>query len=109
MVLFQDLIAAIPQAVFAGILFKAGYDVFDFETLLAYLGRFCRGDTTAQDAIFVAHKEMLFITGTTLVTVLWDLNMAVGIFTLLFYLMNKIIQPQNPIRDLQQREATTAV
>jgi SulP family sulfate permease len=109
MVLFQDLIAAIPQAVFAGILFKAGYDVFDFETLLAYLGRFYPGDTTAQDGIFVAHKEMLFITGTTLVTVLWDLNMAVGIFTLLFYLMNKIIQPQNPIRDLKQREATTAV
>ena len=108
MILFQDLIAAIPQAVFAGILFKVGYDVFDQETLLGYLGRFSTRGPTDPDAIFVAHKEMLLITGTTLVTVLWTLNTAVGIFTLLFYLINKVVQPKNPIRDLKRRETTTA-
>ncbi len=108
MILFQDLIAAIPQAVFAGILFKVGYDVFDQETLLGYLGRFSTRGPTDPDAIFVAHKEMLLIAGTTLVTVLWTLNTAVGIFTLLFYLINKVVQPKNPIRDLKRRETTTA-
>ena len=106
MILFQDLIGTIPQAVFAGILFKVGYDVFDLETLLAYLGRFFTRASTDPDAIFVAHKEMLMIAGTTLVTVLWDLNTAVGIFTLLFYLLNIIIQPGNPIRDLKRLETT---
>ena len=41
-------------------------------------------------------------------TVLWTLNAAVGIFTLLFYLINKVVQPKNPIRDLKRRETTTA-
>ena len=108
MILFQDLIAEIPQAVFAGILFKVGYDVFDQETLLGYLGRFSTRGPTDPDAIFVAHKEMLLIAGTTLVTVLWSLNSAVSIFTLLFYLINKVVQSKNPIRDLKPRETTTA-
>ena len=108
MILFQDLIAKIPQAVFAGILFKVGYDVFDQETLLGYLGRFSTRGPTDPDAIFVAHKEMLLIAGTTLVTVLWSLNSAVSIFTLLFYLINKVVQSKNPIRDLKPRETTTA-
>ncbi len=108
MILFQDLIAKIPQAVFAGILFKVGYDVFDQETLLGYLGRFSTRGRTDPDAIFVAHKEMLLIAGTTLVTVLWSLNSAVSIFTLLFYLINKVVQSKNPIRDLKPRETTTA-
>ena len=30
MLLFQDMLRLIPQAVFAGVLFKVGYDVFDF-------------------------------------------------------------------------------
>ena len=108
MILFQDLIAKIPQAVFAGILFKVGYDVFDQETLLGYLGRFSTRGRTDPDAIFVAHKEMLLIAGTTLVTVLWSLNSAVSIYTLLFYLINKVVQPKNPIRDLKRRESTAA-
>ena len=108
MVLFQDLIATIPQAVFAGILFKAGYDVCDLDTLVAYLRRF--GDRSATDpaSVFVAHKEMLIVAGTTLVTVMWDLNTAVGVFTLLFYLVNKVVQPHNPIRDLKPLESPAA-
>ena len=108
MILFQDLIAAIPQAVFAGILFKVGYDVFDLETLVGYLRRFASRAETDPEAIFVAHKEMLIIAGTTWVTLWWDLNTAVGVFTLLFYLINKIVQPQNPIRDLKPLEQMAA-
>ena len=108
MVLFQDLIATIPQAVFAGILFKAGYDVCDLDTVLAYVRRFAGRPATDPAAVFVAHKEMLIVAGTTLVTVAWDLNTAVAVFTLLFYLVNKIVQPHNPIRDLKPLERPTA-
>ena len=104
MCLFQDLIAAIPQAVFAGILFKVGYDVFDLDTLLTYLRRFVKRTPATPGAIFVAHKEILLIIGTTVVTIAWNLNAAVGVFTLLFFLINKVVQPQNPIRDLKPLE-----
>ena len=104
MFLFQDLIAAIPQAVFAGILFKVGYDVFDLDTLLTYLRRFVKRTPGTPSAIFVAHKEILLIVGTTVVTIVWNLNAAVGIFTLLFFLINKVAQPRNPIRDLKPSE-----
>ena len=51
---------------------------------------------------------MLIVAGTTLVTVVWDLNTAVAVFTLLFYLVNKIVQPHNPVRDLKPLERPTA-
>ena len=59
-------------------------------------------------SVFVAHKEMLIVAGTTLVTVVWDLNTAVAVFTLLFYLVNKIVQTHNPIRDLKPLERPAA-
>ncbi len=109
MILFQDAINLIPQAVFAGILIKVGYDVFDWLPLRLYFKElfsrtnillkniFSRHD---DEPIFVTNREMLIIAGTTLVTVYWDLNLAVGVFTVLFYLHNRLFQA-NPIRDLK--------
>ncbi|MEO1995330.1 MAG: SulP family inorganic anion transporter, partial [Planctomycetaceae bacterium] len=37
MLIFQDYIGAIPVAVFVGILFKVGYDVFDWEPVVTYV------------------------------------------------------------------------
>ena len=37
MLVFQKAVKLIPQAVFSGILFKIGYDVFDFEPFSIYL------------------------------------------------------------------------
>ncbi len=104
MMLLRDLIAMIPQAVFAGILFKVGYDVFDFDTVIAYARRFTASHAPAPGAIFVAHLEMPLIAGTTLVTFLWDLNIAVIAFTGVFFLTNKVLRPHNPIRDLKPDE-----
>ena len=104
MLLLRDLIAMIPQAVFAGILFKVGYDVFDFEPISTYVRRFAGNHRPASEQEFVAHLEMPLIVGTTLVTFLWDLNVAVVLFTCAFYLINKVIRPQNPIRDLKPDE-----
>jgi len=117
MLLFQNYISLIPQAVFAGILFKVGYDVFDWTPVRLYLKEliqdagqllhnfFARHD---DEPIFVTNREMLMIIGTTVVTVLVDLNVAVIAFTLLFYGLNRLLWPANPMRDLLPTTETQA-
>ena len=100
MALFQDFISFIPHAVFAGILIKAGYDVCDITTVSTYIrGVVCllRGETKN---VLVSHVEIALVLGTTLVTVLVDLNAAVAMFTGIFYLINKVLRPHDPIYDL---------
>ena len=77
MILFQDLISTIPTAVFAGILFKVGYDVFDWEPVFAALSK----DTANKPS----PMNWFFIVGTTGITLLMDLNTAVIGFCILFY------------------------
>jgi len=86
MLIFQDYISTIPVAVFTGILFKVGYDVFDWEPCVIYVKRlFGRRDLTG--LLDVGHREMFFIAGTAAVTLVKDLNTAVVLFTALFYLL----------------------
>ena len=81
MLLFQDLIAQIPQAVFSGILLKVGYDVFDWKPV---------GDFLFQTHLrSVRLGAILFITGTTIITVLVNLSAAVIFFTVLYYLVRR--------------------
>jgi SulP family sulfate permease len=115
MILFQDAINLIPQAVFAGILIKVGYDVFDWLPLRLYFKElfsrtnillynfFSRHD---DQPIFVTNREMLVIAGTMLLTVWFDLNVAVGVFTILFYLHNLLLNRANPMRDLKPATET---
>ena len=101
MVLFQDLINLIPQAVFSGLLFKVGYDVFDWRPLRLYfrgrlgtqtrLGKLLTRPHDILDG--VTHWEALFVAGTTLVTVLWSLNAAVIGFSVLFYVVKRWAAP----------------
>ena len=117
MLLFQEWINAIPKAVFVGVLLKVGYDVFDFMPLRLYLKQlvskcsrqwrdfFSRHDDLE---IFVTNREALMVGGTALATVWFDLNMAVGGFTLLFYLHNKALNQKNPMRDLVAEKETEA-
>ena len=104
MLLFQDLISLIPQAVFSGLLFKVGYDVFDWTPARLY-ARGQLGDASSLGTVLarpsdpsrrVSHAEALFILGTMLVTVLWNLNAAVIGFTVLFY----VVRRMTPISDL---------
>ena len=37
MIILQQMVQLIPQAVFSGVLIKVGYDVFDFSPVLIYL------------------------------------------------------------------------
>lgn len=117
MFLFQEWINAIPKAVFVGILIKVGYDVFDFMPLRLYLKQliikhrhqwqdfFSRHDDRE---IYITNREGLMISGTAIVTVFFDLNMAVAGFTLLFYLHNKALNRRNPMRDLVPEKETEA-
>jgi SulP family sulfate permease len=86
MLIFQDYISTIPVAVFTGILFKVGYDVFDWEPCVIYIKRlFGRRDPAG--LLDVGHGEMFFIAGTAAVTLVKDLNTAVIVFTAFFYLV----------------------
>ena len=110
MILLQDTINLIPQAVFSGILFKVGYDVFDWLPVRLYLKELMRDwhhvlhrffSRHNDEPIYVNNVEILFIAGTTLVTIFWDLNVAVGCFTALFFVVNKVFLRKHPLRDLQ--------
>jgi len=117
MVLFQEWISLIPKAVFVGVLFKVGYDVFDFKPMRLYCKQvathraamfknfFSRRD---DESIFVTNREVLMIFGTTAITVWFNLNIAVAGFTALFYLHNKVFNPKNPMRDLKPELETDA-
>lgn len=116
-ILFQDLINQIPKAVFVGVLMKVGYDVFDFKPLQIYLAEFMHQrhellhnffNDHAEEKIFVTNREMLMIIGTAVITVMVNLNVAVVVFTLFYYLHNKFIFRHNPMRDLKPTEETEA-
>lgn len=117
MILFQSWINLIPKAVFVGVLFKVGYDVFDFMPLRLYAKEVARKRAAMfknffsrhdDEAIFVTNRELLMILGSAAATVFLDLNMAVGSFTLLFYLHNKLVNRHNPMRDLVPEIETEA-
>ena len=117
MILFQDLINMIPKAVFVGVLIKVGYDVFDFKPLRLYAKGvakkrammfkrfFSRHD---DESIFVTNRELLMILGSAIITVTFDLNIAVASFTFIFYLHNKVFNRKNPMRDLVPEIETDA-
>jgi len=89
MVLFQDWIGLIPQAVFSGVLLKVGYDVFDWSPIMSYLRRRVRdtGVGGVAQSNSVTHWAMGFIVGTTLITVFVNLTAAVLLASVLFYLL----------------------
>jgi len=117
MILFQSWINLIPKAVFVGVLFKVGYDVFDFMPLRLYAKEVSRKRAALfkhffsrhdDEAIFVTNRELLMILGSATATVVFDLNTAVATFTLLFYLHNKLLNRKNPMRDLVPEIETEA-
>lgn len=76
MVLLLDFISMIPKAVFIGILLKVGWDVCDREPLWQYVSR--KADAPPAHTFWI-------IVGTALVTV-YNLTLAVGVFTAVYYL-----------------------
>jgi len=87
MLMFQDLISLIPQAVFSGILLKVGYDVFDWMPVRHYISQILQPSPTQPPP--VGHSGMVLIVGTALLTVLVNLSVAVIVCTIIFYLARK--------------------
>jgi SulP family sulfate permease len=103
MMIFQDWIKLIPQAVFAGVLVKVGCDVFDWLPLQIYSKQLFRHNDSKQsgDSPVVHSMEVIFVLGTAIVTVFFDLNIAVGVFTALFYIHNCVLNRARPMQDLR--------
>lgn len=104
MVALQDLIGAVPLAVFTGILIKVGYDVFDWHPVGSYVRRLL-GGTKRPAGGMITHGEVLFIGGTTAATLVWNLNAAVIGAALLFYAVRRWWD----IPDLAEETATVGV
>jgi SulP family sulfate permease len=103
MLIFQDYVSLIPVAVFSGILFKVGYDVFDWPPIVIYVKQLF-GNRDPLQLFDVGHREMFFIAGTAVVTLAMDLNTAVIVFTILFY----VVRLKFTVPDLEPYE-TVAV
>jgi hypothetical protein len=69
----------ITSAVFVGVLFKAGLDVIDRDFVNAYF-------KNNWSAVKNRNLQLIFIIYSTLVTILWDLNIAVVTGTIFFFL-----------------------
>jgi SulP family sulfate permease len=102
MVALQSLVGLIPAAVFSGVLLKVGHDVFDYEPVFNYVKcTILRKAHPGGNSPVVSHLDVLFILGTTVVTIVVNLNIAVASFTVAFYLARlvKINVPDMPTAD----------
>ena len=95
MFVFQDWVAYIPKAVFAGLLIKVGYDVMDWAPIVTWVKEL----TKKIEKPKVPHIDMFFIAGTTIVTVVYNLNAAVISFTILFYILARFMPSLNDIAE----------
>jgi SulP family sulfate permease len=102
LVALQGLVGKIPAAVFSGVLLKVGYDVFDYAPIAAFVKHtVLRQSHPGGDVPVVSMLDMLFVLGTTLVTIFVNLNIAVVSFTVAFYLclVVKIPVPDMPLQE----------
>jgi SulP family sulfate permease len=102
MLMFQDWVSYIPKAVFAGLLIKVGYDVMDWEPLVTWVKEKKEKITNRR----VPNSALFFIAGTTILTVVVNLNVAVISFTILFYVIRKF---KPDLRDLTEDAAEEMV
>jgi len=116
MVALQSLVGLIPAAVFSGVLLKVGHDVFDYEPVFNYVKCTLLGKAhPGGNSPVVSHLDVLFIFGTTVVTIVVNLNIAVASFTAAFYLarLAKINVPDMPtadkLKETNENDAATKV
>lgn len=92
---FKDYLVLVPAAVFIGVLFKAGLDVFDKDFINNYI-KYNWKDSRKRNI------QLLFIAYTTLMTVIIDLNIAVLTGTLFYYLAKRLWQVEDAEADLTE-------
>jgi len=110
LLLLQDVIGLIPEAVFSGVLFRLGWDVFDWLPVRLYAKEIAKHrigfaenwlDRHDDEPIFVTHLEMALIALTMAITGVFNLIAAVVAATLCFYFVQHFIAHDDPLRDLE--------
>jgi len=112
LIALQSLVGKIPQAVFSGVLLKVGYDVFDYEPISSFVKHtILRKGHPGGDVPVVSFIDMVFILGTTLVTIFVNLNIAVVSFTVAFYLgrLVRIPIPDMPLLEDEKNQGDAAI
>jgi SulP family sulfate permease len=107
LIALQSLVGKIPAAVFSGVLLKVGYDVFDYAPIAAFVKHtVLRQAHPGGDVPVVSIIDMIFIIGTTLVTIFVNLNIAVVSFTVAFYLgrLVRIPIPDMPLLEEEKNQ-----
>lgn len=108
--LFQTLVAMIPQCVLTGVLFKVGYDCFDWGPFLIYINtKLLRKQhpgaldpSRASDPV-VTHAAFLFIVATAIANSFFALHIVVLSGVALYYFVNRFIME---IPDLEPYSVT---
>jgi len=114
MVALQGLIGMIPSAVFSGVLLKVGYDVLDWVPAWMFIKTKLLGQEhpNGENDVHVSFIDMLFVIGTTLVTLFVNLNIAVAAFTVAFYFGRKVakieISDMPTTAEMKSQEPLTA-
>lgn len=106
-ILFQDAITLIPKAVFAGILLKIGYDVFDWQPLRMWLQRRVFGRKEVHT--HVSTLEIAIILTIAAVTALIDVTLAVLAGTAAFYALRRVPSLRRRLMDLVPVKETEGV
>ncbi|MDQ3072494.1 MAG: SulP family inorganic anion transporter, partial [Bacteroidota bacterium] len=92
---FKDYLTMVAAAVFTGVLFKAGIDVFDRDFPKYY-------SKLNWKRVRKRNIQLLFIAYTTFVTVLLDLNIAVISGTVFYYIGKKFFNVDDAEPDLEK-------
>lgn len=95
---FKDYLVLVASAVFVGVLFKAGADVFDRDFLRYYFrNKWSRNR--------IRNIQLAFIAYTTIITVVFDLNIAVITGTVFFYIGKKFFNVRDAEDDYEKVSA----
>jgi SulP family sulfate permease len=109
--LFQSLVGKIPQCVLTGVLFKVGYDCFDWGPFLMYINTKILGkqhpgatDPSKANEPVVTHGAFVFILATAILNSQFALHIVVGASVLVYYVVDRFI---TKIPDLEAYSAST--
>jgi len=92
MAALQSLVALIPQCVLTGVLFKVGYDCFDWEPFLTYIKTQLMGqEHPGGECPVVPHSNMLFIMATCIANSFVPLHVVVLSGVALYFLVDRLI------------------
>lgn len=115
MAVLQGLVSKIPQSVLTGVLFKVGYDCFDWDPVMIYINTqiLRKEHPGAQNPAqgkspVVPHSNMVFILLTCIANSFFALYIVVGVAVALYYLVNLVVKIPDLVPYNEQTKAEEA-